>query len=60
MDYKKAGTILEFAVIVLVILAVAGPPSTAAQNKPDANELRAIAEEAYLYGFPMIVGYSVM
>ncbi|WP_198159397.1 DUF1254 domain-containing protein, partial [Methylomonas lenta] len=31
-----------------------------AQEKPAINEIKAIAEEAYLYGFPMIVGYDVM
>jgi hypothetical protein len=30
------------------------------QATPAVEELRAIAEEAYLYGFPMIVGYKVM
>jgi hypothetical protein len=31
-----------------------------AQEQPAVGELKAIAEEAYLYGFPMIVGYDVL
>jgi hypothetical protein len=39
--------------------SVAAAPSMA-QDKRLLAEARAIAEEAYLYGFPMIVGYDVL
>ena len=53
-------TMLRRAVTaVAIVVAMAVPPS-AAQEKPDAQELQAIAEEAYLYGVPMIVGYKVL
>jgi hypothetical protein len=31
-----------------------------AQEEPAAGEYQSIAEEAFLYGFPMIVGYDVL
>jgi hypothetical protein len=42
------------AVIVLALSAAS------AQNAPNVKETSATAEEAYLYGFPMIVGYEVL
>jgi hypothetical protein len=49
---------LAAAAIALVASVAAGP--CPAQEKPTADEIKAIAEEAYLYGIPMIVGYKVM
>lgn len=60
MKLEKYRTILKLAMIALVLLTVPGPLVIAAQNNLDAEEIQAIAEEAYLYGFPMIVGYSVL
>ncbi len=42
----------------MILLPFAGPPSAAAEI--ETASLAEIAEEAYLYGFPMIVGYKVM
>jgi len=44
---------------IAMVTLIASRPSVA-QGKPDLSEVQAIAEEAYLYGFPMIVGYKVM
>ena len=44
---------------VTLITSLGAVPATA-QDKPGTDEIRAIAEEAYLYGFPMIVGYKVL
>lgn len=61
MKMDKYRTVLKLTVIALIFLTVPGPTLlSAAQKKPDANEIQAIAEEAYLYGFPMVVGYSVL
>ena len=40
--------------------AAAKPDAEPIQTLSPADEVRAIAEEAYLYGFPMIVGYDVI
>ena len=53
-------TMLRRAATAIALVASVGALPSAAQEKPDTQELQAIAEEAYLYGFPMIVGYSVM
>ena len=45
-------------IAVLMILAVSG--EAGAQTRPDTAVVRDVAEEAYLYGFPMIVGYDVL
>jgi hypothetical protein len=60
MKLKKIRMIFCLAVIALSLLTVPGLPLIAAQNNPDAEEIQVIAEEAYLYGFPMIMGYSVL
>jgi len=49
---------LAATTLAIFILAVTLP--AAAQDQPDTKEVQAIAEEAYLYGIPMIVGYKVM
>jgi hypothetical protein len=43
-----------------VIVAATQAQPCLAQDQPTPSEIEAIAEEAYLYGFPMIVGYDVM
>jgi hypothetical protein len=47
-------------VLCLGIATILGVLPCKAQDKLDQHEIRQIAEEAYLYGFPMIVGYSVL
>jgi len=44
----------------LTITNILGGHPEAAQRPLDDDTFRQIAEEAYLYGFPMIVGYKVM
>jgi hypothetical protein len=48
---------LRLAVIASVMVASMGAAPGVAQDKLD--ELKAVVEEAYLYGLPMIVGYKV-
>jgi hypothetical protein len=49
---------LAVTVIAMVTLVVARP--CWAQDQPASSEFKAIAKEAYLYGFPMIVGYKAL
>ena len=51
---------LKLAVTAILIVAAVGVPPSVAQEALDIDEVRAIAEEAYLYGLPMIVGYKVI
>jgi hypothetical protein len=46
----------------LVAIALLGPPSSPIQadDKTPPAETRAIAEKAFIYGFPMIMNYGVM
>ena len=53
-------TSLKLAATAIAIAASVGAPPSAAQEKPGIQEHRATAEEAYLYGISMIVGYKVM
>ncbi len=53
-------TILKRLLIAFALLASALAIPCAAQDKRVLAEARAVAEEAYLYGFPMVVGYAVM
>jgi hypothetical protein len=53
-------TNLKSALLAMAVVALMGSSPRAAQPKPARSEIQAIAEEAYLYGFPMIVGYKVM
>ena len=53
-------TTLKGAMLAVAIVALLGASLCAAQTKAQLSEVQAIAEEAYLYGFPMIVGYKVM
>jgi hypothetical protein len=45
---------------VITLACLIGIRPCPAQEPPSAGEAKAIAEEAYLYGFPMIVGYDVL
>jgi hypothetical protein len=56
MSYRTQGT---WGAVVLLLLAACSKP---AEQVPDANAVEAgkIAEEAYIYGFPMIAGYKAM
>jgi len=51
---------LKFAATTAALLILAVSGTCRAQATATADELKAIAEEAYLYGFPMIVGYDVL
>lgn len=44
--------------VVAIFMAVSAPVN--AQDWPDESEARAIAEEAYIYGLPIVMNYSVM
>jgi len=60
--FQRGALVLAAAALAVVTLS---PGRAAAQNPEIAPQLAqkgtaAIAEEAYLYGFPMIVGYQVM
>jgi hypothetical protein len=52
--------ILTKAWLILGILTILAGTPCAAQAQLDQGEAKAIAEEAYLYGFPMVVGYDVL
>jgi hypothetical protein len=48
---------------VVAFLLAAGPfvpPSAAAEKWPDIAEARAIAEEGFVYGLPIVMNYAVM
>ena len=44
---------------VLAPVAGAFAPAALAQSGPSPEEARAIAKEAYIYGFPMVDNYRV-
>ena len=48
------------AATVIAMAASMGVGPSLAKNKPAIKEIETFAEEAYLYGFPMIVGYDVL
>ena len=48
------------AAIAIAMVTSLNIPLSAAQEKLDPQEIQAIAEEAYLYGFPMLVGYKAL
>jgi hypothetical protein len=53
-------TTKSFTFIALLLSAALGAQSALAQDKREIAAVKAIAEEAYLYGFPMLVGYDVL
>jgi len=50
----------RLAAMAVAVVALTGAIPCAAQEKPAMSGLEAVVEEAYLYGFPMIVGYKVL
>jgi hypothetical protein len=50
--------LIAFAAISLATLAA--PSVSLAQNLPKPREIKSIAEEALIYGLPMVMGYGVM
>ena len=50
----------RLAGLLLAILLLPVSQSSLAQKPADPAQVQAIAEEAYLYGIPMIVGYKVI
>jgi hypothetical protein len=54
-------TMSKLALSILVMLAVGiHPGATGAQPKPSAAEARAVAKEAYIYGYPMVDNYRIL
>jgi hypothetical protein len=53
-------TAKRFTFIAFLLLAAVGANPALSQNKREIAQIQAAAEEAYLYGFPMVVGYAVM
>ncbi|MQM30122.1 MAG: hypothetical protein CRU78_06100 [Candidatus Accumulibacter phosphatis] len=51
--------VFSLAVAITMVSSVARA-SVAAQESKDLAEVKAVVEEAYLYGLPMIVGYEVI
>ena len=51
---------LKRAMTAIALISLMGAGPCRAQEQPAPGEVKAIAEEAYLYGFPMIVGYDVL
>ncbi len=47
------------AAIAFAMVAICAPHSLA-QDAPDPDQVRQIAEEAFVYGYPMVVGYGVL
>ncbi|WP_291984993.1 DUF1254 domain-containing protein [Candidatus Accumulibacter sp. ACC007] len=45
--------------VVMAMLSSMGSAGLAAQEASELAEIKAVVEEAYLYGLPMIVGYKV-
>jgi hypothetical protein len=52
-------TMIRLAVIGFAAFAC-GAPQSMAQEKLSTGEAKQIAEEAFIYGFPMVMNYSVM
>jgi hypothetical protein len=50
--------LIAFAAISFATLAV--PSVSLAQDLPKPREIKSIAEEALIYGLPMVMGYGVM
>ena len=53
-------TVMKLALTAIAFLALASGGPALATKAPAGDEIKAIAEEAYLYGFPMLVGYDVL
>ncbi len=60
MAGTRFGRALRVIAVGGVLAASAGGPGAFGQDAAQIREAQAIAEEAYLYGFPMIVNYKVM
>ena len=54
--YRNLSTL---ATATLLISAVETMPCIA-DNNPDVSEVKAIAEEAFIYGFPMNMAYDIL
>ena len=61
MDLGANGRKLTLGALAISSLLLAGGAvPTAAQSGPSPAEVRAIAKEAYIYGFPMVTNYDTM
>ena len=61
--FVQKTSILSRAVLLSALIAAAGcssKPSDNASNNPVPPDARAIAKEAYVYGFPMAANYLTM
>ncbi len=57
----KSRLVLAAAAGLIAVGALAaGTQQTNAENWPDINGAKAIAEEAYLYGLPIVMNYAIM
>jgi hypothetical protein len=52
--------ISRLSVLGVAMLLLPGAAPRGPQDNVAISELKGVAEEAYLYGFPMIVGYDVL
>ena len=57
---RMLGMISRLALMVVALVSLLGVRPGQAQDNANVAEVKAIAEEAYLYGIPMIVGYDVL
>jgi len=48
----------RFSALALVVMGLAVP--ALAQDLPEPEEVRAIAEEGYIYGLPIVMNYAIM
>ena len=53
---RKRATLLAVSVLIAWLTTVPGM----AQEKRAGGEVKAIAEEAFIYGFPMVTNYGVI
>src|SRR5438105_705759 len=51
---------LKLGATVFALVAVLGTMPSMAREKDEKSETQQIAEEAFIYGFPMVMGYGVM
>ena len=52
-------TIRSFAAPAIAMLSLLAAPQSSAQEKPSLAEVQQIAEEAFIYGLPLVMNYTV-
>ena len=53
-------TTMLILIALAAIVTALGAVSSAARAKPGGGETERIAEEAFIYGFPMVMNYAVL